>query len=204
MEKVQIKSNLFERHGRRRVSLINKNMIHAFQDLANLFPGISHKDYLQSIWEEYNQNPEFWERTSMSYPQMLPIKGLSYLISISRVDKEQFSDLLDIFSRYSMWDLHGQRFLNLKPYESYWKMFKVETDINTKILSFIWVWTMPISHQFDPDYGTWDICFQDWFDACKSWCIEDGTSFDKMMKIIEEYTEQGKLIKPTLEERLKW
>ena len=203
MEKVQIKSNLFERHGRRRVSLINKNMIHAFQDLANLFPGISHKDYLQSIWEEYNQNPEFWERMSTSYPQMLPIKGLSYLIPISRVDKETFSYLLDIFSRYSMWDLCGQRFLNLKPYESYWKMFRV-AGINTKVLSFIWVWTMPISHQFDPDYGTWDLCFQDWFDACKSWCIEHDTSFDEMMKVIEEYTEQGKLIKPTLEERLKW
>lgn len=204
MEKVQIKSNLFERHGWRLVSLINKNMIHAFQDLANLFPGISHKDYLQSIWEEYNQNPEFWERMSMSYPQILPIKGLSYLIPISRVDKETFLYLLDIFSRYSMWDLCGQRFLNLKPYESYWKMFRMEADTNTKVLSLIWVWTMPISHQFDPEYGTWDICFQDWFEACKSWCIERTISFDKMMKVIEEYTEQGKLIKPTLEERLKW
>lgn len=204
MEKVQIKSNLFERRGRRRVSLINKNMIHAFQDLANLFPGISHKDYLQSIWEEYNQNPEFWERMSTRYPQILPLKGLSYLIPISRVDKETFLYLLDIFSIYSMWDLCGQRFLNLKPYESYWKMFREEADTNTKVLSLIWIWTMPISHQFDPDYGTWDICFQDWFEACKSWCIEHTISFDKMMKVIEEYTEQGKLIKPTLEERLKW
>lgn len=204
MEKVQIKSNLFERHGWRRVSLINRDMIRAFQDLANLFPGISHKDYLQSIWEEYNQNPEFWERTSKTNPQILPIKGLSYLIPLSRVDKLTFTEISDVFSRAPLWDLSGYRILNTKPYESYWSMFRNNTEINSRVMMLLWIWTMPISHQFDPDYGTWDLCFQDWFDACKSWCIEHDTPFDEMMRVIEEYTEQGKLIKPTLEERLKW